>query len=177
MENVAEDSEYVSNVDEELSRIGIDVGEDMIEVLKRFHEINKELKAKMYRKQAEEIFKCIPMRMEAFYDKFITEWASKPILNYYEVSKMMQRITCASNEDIMKIKEMLIDRAKKHRRELEAELPFIIELKDSLEKYCNGRTVSIKMVLIKEFAKDLENIIDMYKNMPQRKIYTRRKEI
>ncbi len=175
MELIAENSEYVSNVDEELSRIGIDVGEDMIEVLKRFHEINKELRSKMFRNQADEIFKCIPMRMETFYDKFITEWADKPILNYYDVTKMLQRITCASNEDIMKIKEMLIDRAKKHRRELEVELPFIVELKEALEKYCKGRTVGIKIVLIKEFSKDLENIIEIYKNLPQRKIYTRRK--
>ena len=29
----------------------------------------------------------------------------------------------------------------------------------------------------KEFARDLENIIEMYKNLPQRKIYTKRKEI
>lgn len=177
MDLIAEDSEYVSNVDEELSRIGIDVGDDMVEVLKRFHEINKDLKAKMYREQADEIFKCIPMKMEVFYDKFITEWAAKPILNYYDVHKMIQRVTCASNEDIMKIKEMLIDRAKKHRRELEPELRFIVELKNALEKYCKGRSVSIKTVLIKEFAKDLGNIIEMYKNLPQRKIYTRRRGV
>ena len=177
MDLVAESSEYVSNVDEELSRIGIDVGEDMAEVLKRFHEINKELKTQMFRHQADEVFKCIPMRMETFYDRFITEWADKPILNYYDVPKMVQRITCASNEDIMKIKEMLIDRAKKHRRELEVELPYIVDLKEALDQYCKGRSVSIKIVLIKEFARDLENIIEMYKNLPQRKIYTKRKEI
>lgn len=177
MDLVAESSEYVSNVDEELSRIGIDVGEDMAEVLKRFHEINKELKTQMFRHQADEVFKCIPMRMETFYDRFITEWADKPILNYYDVPKMVQRITCASNEDIMKIKEMLIDRARKHRRELEVELPYIVDLKEALDQYCKGRSVSIKIVLIKEFARDLENIIEMYKNLPQRKIYTKRKEI
>ena len=75
------------------------------------------------------------------------------------------------------VKEILIDRAKKHRRELEVELPYIVDLKEALDQYCKGRSVSIKIVLIKEFARDLENIIEMYKNLPQRKIYTKRKEI
>jgi hypothetical protein len=175
MDLVAEKSEYCDNIDEEISRIGIDVGEDMNDILKHFHEINRGLKTKMYKEKAEEIFKCIPMRMENFYDNFTNEWMNKPILNYYDTNKMIQRITCASNEDIMKIKEMLIDRAKKHRRELEPELPFIIELKNALETYCKGRSVSIKIVLLKEFSKDLENIINLYKNLPQRKIYTRKR--
>ena len=45
----------------------------MKDILKHFHELNKELKKKMYKNKAEEIFKCIPMKMETFYDKFTTE--------------------------------------------------------------------------------------------------------
>ena len=37
---------------------------------KDFNDINAQLKDKMYREKAEEIFKCIPMKMELFYDKF-----------------------------------------------------------------------------------------------------------
>ena len=40
----------------------------------------------MYKNKAEEIFKCIPMKMETFYDKFTTECMEKPILNYYDVN-------------------------------------------------------------------------------------------
>ena len=83
MDLVAEKSEYCSNIDEELSRIGIDIGTDMKDILKHFHELNKELEKKMYRNEAEEIFKCIPMKMEVFYDEFTTECMEKPILNYY----------------------------------------------------------------------------------------------
>ena len=175
MDKVSEKSEYCDNIDEELSRIGIDIGEDMNDVLKHFHQLNKELKIKMNKEKAEEIFKCIPMKMEQFYEKFTTEYMDKPILNYYDINQMMQRITCASNEDIMKIKEMLLDRVKKHRRELEPEYEFIVNLKESLDSYCKGKDVSIKIVILKEFSQDLENIINLYKNIPTRHIYKRKK--
>ena len=162
MDLVAEKSEYCSNIDEELSRIGIDIGEDMKDILNHFHELNKELKKRMYRNKAEEIFKCIPMKMETFYDKFTNECMDEPLLNYYDTYQMVQRITCASNEDIVKIKEMLIDRAKKNKDALKPELPFITSLKSALEEYYNGKDISIKIVMIKEFANDLDSIINLY---------------
>ncbi len=175
MDLVAEKSEYCSNIGEELSRIGIDVGEDMKDILKHFHELNKELKKKMYRDKADEIFKCIPMKMETFYDKFTSECMEKPILNYYDTYKMVQRITCASNEDIVKIKEMLIDRARKNKKQLVAELPFMMDLKLELEKYYKDKDTTIKTVMIKEFTEDLQTIIDIYSDMPKKTIYTRKR--
>ena len=177
MDLVSEKSEYCDNIDEELSRIGIDIGDDMKDILKHFHELNKNLEKKMYKNQAEEIFKCIPMKMETFYDKFITEYMEKPILNYYDTYQMVQRITCASNEDIVKIKEMLIDRAKKNTRKLEPELQFIISLKQALEEYCKDKDISIKIVMLKEFANDMQTIINLYNNMPRRTVYKRKKPI
>ena len=177
MDLVSEKSEYCDNIDEELSRIGIDIGDDMKDILKHFHELNKNLEKKMYKNQAEEIFKCIPMKMETFYDKFITEYMEKPILNYYDTYQMVQRITCASNEDIVKIKEMLIDRAKKNTRKLEPELQFIISLEQALEEYCKDKDISIKIVMLKEFANDMQTIINLYNNMPRRTVYKRKKPI
>ncbi len=174
MDLVAEKSEYCDNINEELSRIGIDIGEDMKDILKHFHELNKELEKKMYRNKAEEIFKCIPMKMENFYDKFTTECMEKPILNYYDTYQMIQRITCASNEDIVKIKEMLIDRAKKNKEVLSVELPFIINLKLALETYCKDKEVSIKKVMLKEFADDLQIIINLYTNMQRPIVYKKK---
>ena len=164
MDLAAESSEYCDNLDEELSRIGIDVGDDMEEIIKHFHELNAKLEDKMYREKAEEIFKCIPMKMELFYDKFANECMDKPIFDHYDAYQMFQRITCASNEDIVLIKEMLVDRAKKHKDELEPELNFIKKLKQILEDYCKGKDVSIKIVMLREFANDLNTIIDLYKN-------------
>jgi hypothetical protein len=164
MDLAAKNSEYCDNLDEELSRIGIDVGDDMDDIINHFHELNKELEDKMYREKADEIFKCIPMKMEVFYDKFANECMDKPIFNHYDAYQMFQRITCASNEDIVLIKEMLVDRAKKYKDELEPELGFIKKLKQVLEDYCKGKDVTIKNVMLKEFANDLNSIIDLYKN-------------
>ena len=175
MDLVSSKSEYCNNIEEELSKIGIDVGEEMNEILIHFHEINRELKVKMFKKEAEELFKCIPMKMETFYEKFTADWMNKPILNYYDINKMVQRITCSSNEDIVKIKEMLIDRAKKNTRVLEPELSFINELKVAIDNYCEGKDMSIKIVMLKEFAKDLENITNLYINLPKKHIYKRKK--
>ena len=161
MDKASKNSEYCDNVEEELSRIGLDVGEEMDEIVAYFNELNSKLKDDMYRKQAESIFKCIPMKMETFYDKF-AECMDKPILNHYDAYQMFQRITCASNEDIVLIKEMLVNRFKKYRDELVLEAPFIKKLQKVLEDYCKGKDTSIKIVMLKEFANDLNEILEMY---------------
>ena len=161
MDKAAKNSEYCDNFEQELSRIGLDVGEEMDEIISHFNRLNDKLKDEMYRKQAENIFKCIPMKMEVFYDKF-AECMDKPILNHYDPYQMFQRITCASNEDIVLIKEMLVNRFKKYRDELVLEAPFIKKLQKVLEDYCKGKDTSIKIVMLKEFANDLNEIIGMY---------------
>ena len=161
MDNAINHSNYVDNIDEELSRIGLDMGDEMDEIVAHFHKLNNKLEDKMYREQAENIFKCIPMKMETFYDKF-SLFMDKPILNHYDAYQMFQRVTCASNEDIMLIKEMLVDRFKKYTEELKLEAPFIKKLKIVLDNYCSGKETSIKVVMLREFSKDLEDILSLY---------------
>ena len=101
------------------------------------------------------------MKMECFYDKF-AEFMDKPILNHYDAYQMFQRVTCASNEDIMLIKEMLVDRFKKNTEDLKLEAPFIKKFKGVLDNYCSGKETSIKVVMLREFSKDLEEILNLY---------------
>ena len=90
-------SEYCSNIEEELGKIAIEeVEEDMEEILKHFHKLNDQLLDKMYREKAEEIMKCIPMKMEQFYEKFDRECMKVPIFKYYDPFQLFQRISCAS---------------------------------------------------------------------------------
>jgi len=161
MDKAVDHSEYVDNIEEELSRIGIDIGDEMNEVIDHFHKLNDKLEDKMYREKADNIFKCIPMKMETFYDKF-SEFSNKPILNHYDSYQMFQRVTCASNEDIMLIKEMLVDRFKKNTEELILEAPFIKKFKSVLDNYCAGKETSIKVVMLREFSRDLEEILNLY---------------
>ena len=157
-------SEYCSNVDEELGKIAIDeVVEDMDDILKHFNTLNGQLHDKMYKEKAEEIFKCIPMKMESFYEKFDRECMDVPIFKYYDPYQMFQRISCASNEDIVLIKEKLVNRADKYSKQLEPEIKNIKQLKQIIDDYLNGKDPSIKIVMLKDFSKDLGYIIDKYK--------------
>ena len=158
-------SSYCENVEEELSKVALeeDQSEEMEEILKHFYNINEKLKEKMYMEKAEEIFKCIPMKMELFYDKFDRECMNVPIFKYYDVFQMFQRISCASNEDIVTIKEKLFDRAKRNAGELQAELPNMRKLKQVMDDYIDGKEPTIKLVILQDFAEELGNIIKEYK--------------
>jgi len=157
-------SKYCENVEEELSEIGIEeTSADMEEILKYFEEINNKLKDKMYLDKAEEIFKCIPMRMEVFYERFAKECMNVPIFKYYDPYQLFQRISCASNEDIVSIRELLVERSKKYPGEIEPEIKNIKVLKQVIDDYSKGKDTTIKLVMLRELSKDLGKITDNYK--------------
>ena len=162
-------STYCSNVEEELAKIALEreESEDMDQILEHFNEINYKLKEKMYMEKAEELFKFIPMRMEQFYDKFDKEYMKVPIFKYYDVFQMFQRISCASNEDIVTIKEKLLDRAIKNGNMLQEELPNLKKLKQVMDNYVDGKEPTIKMVMLQDFTKELGNIINEYESQIQ----------
>ena len=164
-------SEYCPNVNEELGKIAIEeVAEDMEDILKHFHTLNNQLLDKMYKEKAEEIMKFIPMRMEKFYEKFDKECMDIPIFKYYDTFQLFQRISCASNEDIVLIKEKLLDRANKYPKQIEPEMKNIKQLKQVIDDYLKGKDPTIKIVMLKEFSKSLEQILGKYKtNFLQRK--------
>ena len=157
-------STYCANVDEELSQVAVEdeFEPDMEEILKHFNEINMQLKTKMYNEKAEEIFKYIPMKMEMFYDKFDKECMNVPIFKYYDPFQTFQRISCASNEDIVTIKEKLVDRASRFKNEIQEEIPNIRKLKQIMDDYIDGKLPSIKVVLLQDFSNELGKIIKSY---------------
>ena len=157
-------SEYCPNPEEELGKIAIEeVAEDMDEILKHFDSLNSQLLDKLYKEKAEEIFKNIPMKMEIFYEKFDRECMNIPIFKYYDPYQMFQRISCASNEDVVLIKEKLANRADKFPKEIEPEMKNIKQLKQIVDDYLKGKDPSIKIVMLKDFSKTLGYILDKYK--------------
>jgi len=157
-------SEYCGNVDEELGKIAIDdASEDMDKILKHFHMLNEQLLDKMNKEKAEEIIKCIPMKMEQFYEKFDKQCMDMPIFKYYDPFQLFQRISCASNEDIVLIKEKLIDRADRYTKEIEPEMQNIKRLKQIVEDYLKGKEPTIKIVILDEFLSSLDYILNKYK--------------
>ncbi len=157
-------SEYCDDAEEELSQISTeDSGPEMKNIIDRFYEINAKLEDKMYKEKADELFKCIPMKMEVFYDKFAKECNTVPIFKYYDPFQMFQRLSCASNEDIVSIREVLAERAKHHKEEIAPEMENIAKLKLIMENYVDGKKPTIKTVMIEEFAEELDKILNLYK--------------
>ena len=158
-------SKFCPNVDEELGKVVIRgeeenaTQEEMKEILERFQELNEQLLEKEYKTKAEEIFKCIPIQMEQFYERFDKECSDIPILKYYDAFQMFQRISCASHEDIVAIKEKLAQRAKENKGVAAEEINNLRRLKNVMDGYLEGKETSIKVVLLKEFSKELSDII------------------
>ena len=156
--------DYCENVEKELQKITI--GEDskeMEEILIHFNTLNEKLKDKYYSEKAEELFKCIPIRMMSFFEMFDEKYINIPIFKYYDPYQVFQRISCASNEDLMIIKEKLANRYNKYPEELEPEIENIKQLKQIIDDYLKGKEPSIKIVILKEFSKELNSILDKYK--------------
>ena len=164
MNAAALNSDYSANAEKEIDDIII--GEktpEIEEVLEHFYMLNTTLKDKMYIEKAEEIFKCIPMKMEMFYERFDKECMDIPIFKYYDAYQMFQRLSCASNEDIVTIKEKLLTRAEKYSKEIEPEMKQMKKLKQVIEDYVKGKEIGIKIVMLKEFANDIGTILEKYK--------------
>ena len=158
-------SVYVENAEQELNSLAL--GEknlDIDDILAHFYVLNNTLKDKMYTEKANEVFKYIPMKMEIFYEKFDEECMEIPIFKYYDPHQLFQRISCASNEDIMGIKEKLLERARKHKGKLQPELKNIKKLREIVEQYLKGKEITIKTVMLVELQKDLDTIIEIMGN-------------
>ena len=164
MNMAALSSNYCPNVKEELGKIAIEeVAEDMDEILKHFNVLNSQLLDKMYTEKAEETMKCIPMKMEQFFEKFDRECMEIPIFKYYDPFQLFQRISCASNEDIVLLKEKLENRADKYPKKIEPEMKNIKQLKQIVDDYLKGKGTTIKIVMLKEFSNSLDYILSKYK--------------
>ena len=167
-------SDYCDNVEEELGKIAIEeVEEDMVDILKHFNNLNEQLLDKKYMEKANEVMKNIPMKMEIFYEIFDRDCTKIPIFKYYDANQFLQRISCASNEDIMLIKEKLIDRADKYTKELEPETKNLKQIKQVIDDYLKTKVPTIKNVILKDFSKSLEYILSKYKtsflpNLPKK---------
>ncbi len=163
--NVASlESEYCPNPQEELGDIGLeDNNYDMQEIVDRFYELNDQLRDRMYKEKAEDVFKNIPMKMEIFYERFDKECMNIPIFKYGDPYQMFQRISCASNEDIVTIKEKLISRAKKNKNILKEETQNMYKICQIIDDYVSDKKITIKTVILTEFSSEIKEILEKNK--------------
>ena len=152
-------SKYCEDIEKELEKITIySLTDDMREVIDEFNKLNYQLLEKDYRLKADDIFKCIPMKMEQFYERFDKECMDVPIFKYYDPYQMFQRISCATNEDIVIIKERMLKRAKIHPEIVKEEEKSMRGLKQMIDDYLKGKDTTIKTVILKGFSNDLASI-------------------
>lgn len=158
-------SEYCENPQEEISGIQVSDNEyGMREMIDRYYELNSQLRDKMYEKKAIDIFKDIPMKMDLFYERFDKECMDIPLFKYSDPYLIFQRISCASNEDIVKIREKLISRAKKSPEIAKEEIPNMYKLCQIVDDYVADKKASIKIVVLKEFSSELRKLLDNLKD-------------
>ena len=161
-------SEYCEDAEEEIKQMSFDENmPEMQEILNRFRDLNNQLKDKMYRVKADSIFKNIPMKMEKFYDLFDKECMNIPIFKYSDPYQIFQRISCASNEDIVTIKEKLADRAEKNAKILLPELNNLYKLKQVVDDYISGKAPNVKVVMLQDFSDTLGDIIEKYNGVKE----------
>ena len=157
-------SKYCENPEEELSSIYIEGNTyDMKEILERFNELNMQLKDKMYKELAEDIFKNIPMKMELFYDRFDKECMNVPIFKYSDSYQVFQRLSCASNEDIVIIKEKLLTRANENKEIIVPEISNMYKLKQIIDDYISDKQTTIKTVVLEDFSNTIDYVISTTK--------------
>ena len=163
MDLVAQKSVYCENIEEELEKIAIDKNyKDIEDILNKFYDLNEKLKEKALGQKADEIFKCIPIKMESFYDRFDKECMNIPIFKYQEPRIVFQRIMYSSNEDIITIKDRLIERANIYKEQISSEKDNLVQLKEIIDSYIKDKSISIKTVMLEEFSRGLEEIINIY---------------
>ena len=154
-------SEYCDNPEEELTAVYIkDADLDMEDIINRFNELNAQLKDKMYKEKAESVFKNIPMKMEIFYDRFDKECMDIPIFKYTDPYQIFQRLSCASNEDVVIIKEKLMTRINKNPDLLLEEKSKMNKLKQIINDYITDKPITIKTVVLSDFAKAIEKALE-----------------
>ena len=163
-------SEYCPNPDEELGGTYLEnKNYDVKPILDRFYVLNEQLEDKMYKEKAEEIFKNIPMKMEIFYDRFDKECMDIPIFNYADPALIFQRISCASNEDIVIIKEKLLSRKNKNKEMIATESDNMKKLKQIIDDYVAEKPTTIKTVILKEFSVALKDILNSKNELDEEK--------
>ncbi len=157
-------SSYCDNINEELDKVAIkDSSEEMNDIIKQFNVFNDKLLEKYMKEKADEVFKNIPMKMDKFYEEFDKECMNVPIFKYYDAYQIFQRISCTANEDTVIIKERMVKRAKENPELISEEYPNLKMLKQLIDDYVKGKETTIKIVILKDFSKELETILDKSK--------------
>lgn len=132
------------------------------EIFEHFNNLNMQTKEKEYIDIAKELFEMIPNKIERLSEIFSEKYLDVPIMKYYNVNTLFERIILLDNEDIVIVKDLFVDRYEKVLN-ISNEERNIRLLKQTMEEYIREKVPTIKIILIQDFIKVLDRIL-MRKN-------------
>ena len=159
MNLAAATSKYCKDIDAYMSGTNlIDTDDNITYMLEHFNNLNLQTKEKEYIEISKEMFEMIPDKMDKLSDIFAEEHLDVPIMKYYNMNTLFERILLLENEDVVLLKDLITARYEKVR-DIENEERNIRLLKQTMEEYIRGKVPTIKVILMQDFIKTLDMIL------------------
>jgi len=175
MNMAAASSKYCDNVENYLSGIEIEKDDDNIAyIYDHFNNLNLQTKEKEYINISKEFFEMIPDKIERLSEVFAEKHLDVPIMKYYNMNTLFERIMLLNNEDVVLFKDLVEARYAKVA-DVENEDRNIRLLKQTMEEYIRGKIPTIKIVLLEDFIKALDKIL--LEKKPVKKTRGRKKKV
>ncbi|MBR6253081.1 MAG: hypothetical protein IKR04_04500 [Clostridia bacterium] len=159
MNMAAATSKYCDNVESYLGGVEIEKDDDNISyIYEHFNNLNLQTKEKEYINISKEFFEMVPDKIERLSEVFAEKHLDVPIMKYYNMNTLFERIMMLNNEDVVMFKDLIVARYNKVAN-LENEERNIRLLKQTMEEYIRGKIPTIKIVLLEDFIKALDKIL------------------
>ena len=159
MNMAAANSKYCPNVESYLDGLDMEVDDDDVGyIYEHFNNLNLQTKEKEYINVSKEFFEMIPDKIERLAEVFTDKHLDVPIMKYYNMNTLFERVLLLNNEDVVLFKDLIAARYEKIT-DLENEERNIRLLKQTMEEYIRGKIPTIKVVLLEDFIKTLDKIL------------------
>ena len=159
MNIAAATSKYCEDIESYMTGTNLVEADDNITyMLEHFNNLNLQTKEKEYIEIAKEMFDMIPDKIDRLADVFAEEHLDVPIMKYYNMNTLFERIMLLENEDVVLLKDLIVARYEKVK-DIENEERNIRLLKQTMEEYIRGKVPTIKIILIQDFIKALDMIL------------------
>ena len=159
MNMAAAHSKYCDNVETYLAGIEIEKDDENISyIYEHFNNLNLQTKEKEYINVSKEFFEMIPDKIERLSEVFADKHLDVPIMKYYNMNTLFERMILLNNEDIVLFKDLISARYE-NVADVQNEERNIRLLKQTIEEYIRDKVPTIKIVLLEDFIKVLDKIL------------------
>ena len=168
MNIAAATSKYCKDIEAYMAGTNLVEQDDNINyILEHFNNLNLQTKEKEYIEISKQLFEMIPDKVEKMSEEFVDKHLDIPIMKYYNMNTLFERIMLLGNEDIVLVKDIIAARYQK-LKDISNEERNIRLLKQAMEEYIRGKVPTIKVILIQDFIKTLDIILLKPKEKPRR---------